>query len=194
MPIAFTDKFNIDKSIFNKTGVFDVILDIDSKIFIDPALLAFCEAEEFKGSKEKAERYFSSITSLIKASINSGKFPNQFWGRADQLLTFKEVSGTCLGYSKDNTDGNSIGPVLRRSILQTVKELILAGEEDPTIYELLGVFQEKVGCDRISDLLTFILLPEILSFTERIVKQFNIGDMIITYKNVSYYTCKNEYN
>lgn len=194
MPIAFTDKFSINKENFNETGAFDVILDVDSKIFIDPALLGVCTVKEFKGSKEKVEKYFSSINSLIKASINSEKFPNQFWKRADQLLTFKEISETCFGYSKDNTDGNSIGPVLRKAILQTIQELILAGENDPIIYELLGVFQENIGCDRISDLLTFILLPEILSFTERVVIQFGLGDITFTYGKASYRTCKNEYN
>lgn len=194
MPITFTDKFDISKDDFIKTGAFDVILDIDSKIFIDPALLGVCSVKEFKGAKEKVERYFSNINSLVRASINSGKFPNQFWNRADQLLTFKEVSGTCFGYSNNSTDGNSIGPVLRKAILQTIKELILAGENDPAIYELLGVFQEGIGCDRISDLLTFILIPEILSFTERVIAQFGLDDITFKYGEVKYRICKNQYN
>ena len=35
------------------------------------------------------------------------------------------------------------------------------GEADPVLFELLGVFQEGIGCDRISDLITFILKEDI---------------------------------
>ena len=84
--------------------------------------------------------------------------------------------------------------MLRTNILHTIKELIIAGEKDPTLFELLGVFQEGIGCDRVSDLLTFILLPEILEYTHRVIETFGISNRKIRFRNKEYSTCFNEYN
>lgn len=191
MAISFTDEYKINKNEFLSTGAFDVILDVDSRLFIDLALLDLCEVYEFKDAREKVEKYFADIITLLKHS----KIKNDmFWKRADRLLTFKELTGTCFGYSHYGTSGNSIGQVLRETILYTIKELISVGETDPSIFELLGVFQEGIGADRISDLLTFILTEEIYKFTDRVVSQFGLGDTTIKYNNQSYQICINKYN
>lgn len=190
MPISFTDKYNIDKEEFSSTGAFDVILDVDSRVFIDPALLDKCIEPEFVGCKNKVEKYFTNIITLLSCSKSRG---DRFWKKADELLTFKEIAGTCFGYSK-GTDGNAIGPVYRQMILQSMHELIEAGEKDPTIFELLGVFEEGIGCDRISDLLTFILLPEILIYTQRILFKFGLDTHTVSYNRIEYKTAINDYN
>ena len=41
MPITFSEQFNISKEVLEITGVFDVILDIDTRVFIDPALWSY---------------------------------------------------------------------------------------------------------------------------------------------------------
>ncbi len=95
--------------------------------------------------------------------------------KADKLLTFKEIKGTCLGYSNQGTNGNAIGKELRKNILKTSKELQKSGEVDPVIFELLNVFQEKVGCDRVSDLLTFILRKHIMKYNIRINQELGVS-------------------
>ncbi len=142
MPITFSEQFNLPIAVLEKTGVFDVILDVDTRVFIDPALLELCTEPEFIEAREKLERYFSNIITLLAHSKNNQDI---YWKKADQLLKFKELSGTCFGYSKYGTGGNAIGPVLRKAILSTIKELMTAGETDPVLFELLGVFQEGVG-------------------------------------------------
>jgi hypothetical protein len=191
MPISLTDKYKIKKKEFEKTGAFDVILDVDSRVFIDPALIESYNEFEFKDCKKKIEKYFSQIITLLKCSKKEN---DMFWKKADKLLKFKEIKGTCFGYSKSSTDGNAIGPIYRYSILQSITALIEAGELDPTIFEILSVFQEGIGCDRISDLITFILLPEILSYTQRILSLFNLDKADITNCGIKYKTTINEYN
>lgn len=191
MPVVFSEKFNIDEKVIKSTGVFDVIMDIDTQVFIDPALLELCTESEFVGAKEKVEKYFSNIITLLKHSKSKS---DMFWKRADKLLTFKEIKGTCFGYSEKGTSGNAIGPKLRKSILTTIKDLITEGEEDPTLFELLGVFQEKIGCDRISDLLTFLLYENIIQYTDRVVKECNLSVVKIRYKGNLYNVCINPYN
>jgi len=191
MPVSFTDKYKLDKSAYLEMGAFDVILDVDSRLFIDPALLELCSIKEFVGAKEKAEKYFAGIITLLSHSHTD---TDMYWKQADKLLKFKELSGTCFGYSQNGTAGNSIGKQLRYVILCTIKELIEVGEKDPTLFELLGVFQEGIGCDRISDLLTFILAPEIFTFTQRVIEQFKLADTEIRYRGKTYKTCRNEFN
>lgn len=79
--------------------------------------------------------------------------------------------------------------------MYTIKELINAGKIDPVIFELLGVFQEGIGADRISDLITFILIENIYSFTDRVLSQFNTIEKIeIENNQKTYQTCLNRYN
>lgn len=171
MPKSFTDEFKVDKELFDKAGALDIILDVDSNYFIDPALLRVCKVPEFVKASELTEEYFSNIIVLLKHSKSLG---DMYWKKADRLLTFKEITGTCLGYSNQGTSGNAIGKELRKNILETIKELQKSGEGDPVIFELLNVFQEKVGCDRVSDLLTFILRDQIVEYNIRINNELNV--------------------
>ena len=181
MAKSFTDEFLIEKNSFEATNALDIILDIDTKFFIDPALLEQCDIPEFKGAKEKVETYFANIITLLKVSKQNG---DMFWRRADELLTFKEIRGTCLGYANSGTNGNAIGKKLRRMILATISVLLREGEVEPVIFELMGVFQEKIGCDRISDLITYVLKEEIINFTKRVnIEFFNAEELVLNKYN-----------
>ena len=191
MPITFSEEFNIPKASIKKEGVFDVILDVDTRVFIDPALLELCTEPEFSNAREKVETYFSKIITLLN---HSKKTNDMYWRGADRLLAFRELSGTCFGYSQYGTSGNAIGRKLRYVILTTIKELMTEGETDPVLFELLGVFQEGIGCDRVSDLITFILREDIIKYTQRIVSRFNISTITVQLKDQQYKTCRNPYN
>lgn len=191
MPVKFSEEYSIDVAELDKMSVFDVILDVDTRVFLDPALLELTNQQEFVGARNKISEYFSKIIILLKHSKTKG---DMFWVEADKSLTFTELTGTCFGYSQKGTSGNGIGSVLRGKVLSTVKELIEAGEEDPIIFELLGVFQEKIGCDRISDLITYILRYEIFAYTERVIDALGIPSATFYYSNTSYRACLNSYN
>ena len=164
MPITFSEQFNISKEVLEITGVFDVILDIDTRVFIDPALLELCTEPEFLDARKKVEKYFSDIITLLRHSKSQ---TDMYRKRAERMLTFTELSGTCFGYSQNGTGGNAIGSVLRKTILNTIQDLMTEGDTDPVLFELLGVFQEGIGCDRVSDLITFILREDMLKLSSR---------------------------
>lgn len=191
MPVTFSEQFNISESLLESTGVFDVILDVDTRVFIDPALLELCKEPEFVDVCSKVENYFSNIITLLQHSKQKN---DMYWRRANRLLTFNELSGTCFGYSQNGTGGNAIGPVLRDTILSTIKELMVEGETDPVLFELLGVFQEGIGCDRVSDLITFILKENILNYTQRIVTKAGLPTITVNSNLQQYLTCRNPYN
>lgn len=109
MPITFSEQFNISKEVLEITGVFDVILDIDTRVFIDPALLELRTEPEFLDARKKVEKYFSDIITLLRHSKSQ---TDMYRKRAERMLTFTELSGTCFGYSQNGTGGNAIGSVL----------------------------------------------------------------------------------
>ncbi len=191
MPITFSEQFHVSPQTLKKTGVFDVILDVDTRVFIDPALLELCNEPEFIGAREKVEKYFSNIITLLK---HSNQKKDMFWNQANRLLKFKELSGTCFGYSQSGTGGNAIGTVFRDAILSTIKELMIEGETDPVLFELLGVFQEGIGCDRVSDLITYILREDIFKYTQRVLTEAEIPIATFHFERKSYLTCVNPYN
>lgn len=191
MPITFSEEFNVDAQKLDELCLFDVILDVDTRVFIDPALLELCDVPEFVDAKSTVEKYFSNIISLLS---HSKRKRDQFWKCANRLLTFSELEGTCFGYSQGGTSGNAIGSVLRENILSTTKELMNEGMTDPVLFELLGVFQENVGCDRISDLITFILRKNILEYTQRVVEECKIPFIYVKLGTTKYKSCRNPYN
>ena len=58
---------------------------------------------------------------------------------------------------------------------------MIEGETDPVLFELLGVFQEGIGCDRVSDLITFILRENILQYTQRVVIDVGITSITVRF-------------
>ena len=191
MPVKFSEAFKINPLTFKELGVFDVILDVDTRVFFDPARISLASAPEFIGAKEKVERYCSNIITLLSHSKNRG---DMYWKRADKMLNFRELSGTCFGYSQKGTGGNAIGRVLRQNILDTIVDLLREGATDPTLFELLGVFQENIGCDRISDLITFILSDEIFAYTDRIVSSLPVDNITVAHNKHPYRVCINPFN
>ena len=175
---SFTDTFDIDKQTFASLGAFDPVIGVDSRLFIDPALLDECEAPEFADASQKVEEYFGAIITLLEISRHEG---DASWKKAERLLTFTEIRGTCLGYCRTNNTGTGIGPTHRRNILESVCALIKAGVLNLTIFELIGVFEEKIGADRISDLLTHILRSTIARYTARVSNQLGYRSTTINY-------------
>ena len=96
------------------------------------------------------------------------------WSEARSRLTFREVGGVGLGFSKKRDTGSAVGPELAEGLLATACDLVAAGYDDPAIFELAGVLQDDFGPDRISDMTISIILPHILRFTERVARDLGV--------------------
>ena len=106
--VTFVDYFHIDPDDFAKTYAFNPNLDGDSKLYIDPKLIKSCSIEEFINSSNVIKSYFSKILRLVRLS----RYENDaVWNAAVKLLHFKEMPGTCIGYSNSGTSGNSVGSI-----------------------------------------------------------------------------------
>ena len=63
-----------------------------------------------------------------------------------------------------------MGKMLRNQILRTAKEIVDAGIKDPEFFELLGLFEEGIGPDRISDMVGRIIIDDLYKYTDRVFR------------------------
>jgi len=173
----------VDSKDFQKKGVFDSFIDIDSRLHIDPGLLSQSTIPEFKSAHETFQQYFRNVGVLISSTKERG---DTFWREAHRKLQFKERASTALGYSKGGTSGNAIGPVLATRMLDTVTQIFEAGIKDPIIFELVGMIEEGIGADRISDMTISILLENFAEYTQRLCVELNIKTRTVKMRGKSY--------
>ncbi|SDG32346.1 hypothetical protein SAMN04487996_117152 [Dyadobacter soli] len=173
----------VDGKEFQKKGIFDSFIDIDSRLHIDPGLLSKSTIPEFKDSHAIFQEYFRNVGILISNSKQRG---DTFWREAHRKLQFRERANTALGYSKGGTFGNAIGPILATKMLDTVTQIFEAGINDPIIFELVGMIEDGIGADRISDMTISILLENFAKYTQRLCSELSIKTRSVKIKGEVY--------
>lgn len=191
MATSISDHLGVDPQLFALTGAFDAILDVDSLLFIDPHLLPDSKASEIACSYQRVLTHFRKILTVLSACHTVG---DPFWREADRLFKFPELKGLCIGYSGKSTSGSGMGPGLRRQVLSTAKAIVDAGVANPELFELIGVFEEKIGPDRISDMVGKIIVKDLLAYTSRTLTELGAPVKLISYDNESYRSVTNPYN
>ncbi len=172
MPTRISEALNIDSKILKKYGVLNSFADIDSLFYIDPFLLDTTDIPEFQTSRQRFEEYFSKVLRLVETSSSIG---DRFSREAFKLLQFKELQFIGLGYSSKSQSGSAIGPKFARVLFNTTKDIITAGIKDPSIFELVGLFEEGIGPDRISDMTSNIIIEDILKYNQRLISDLKIN-------------------
>ncbi len=163
-PALFSQKFGVLPALLDKAGFIDPILNGDTKLFIDPLLIEISSNKKIsKEAFDLLKKRFSEVIALVNASqLNTDKA----WTAALQRLDLSEAPQTCLGYGGSSIGGSSRPIELKQKILKTAKEIINLGEKDPEIIPLMGLFEEGVGPDTISDMTTNFIQPILAEITE----------------------------
>lgn len=152
-------------------GVLNAHLGIDNLLFVDPNLLTRVKIPEFHGAREDLTNYFSSVIKLLTKSREKGDVA---WREAEKRLTFQEEHGAALGYAGAGGYGRAVGPELAAALVERGHEIVSLGIDDPEIFELIGLFQEGVGPDLLSDMAVAILRDRFLHFTGRITRELDL--------------------
>ncbi|MBO3652906.1 hypothetical protein [Acinetobacter bereziniae] len=172
MIISFVDEYKINISKFEEMGAFDPILGVDTRLFIDPSLIRDNKIPEFKNAYSKIQNFFEKIIRLLKQAKVTSK-SDIFWKGALNVFKTNEIKGFSIGYSS-NTQGSGIGEKKKLRILTNIKAIIDAGNDDPAIFELVGAFEDGVGPDLISDMITNILIEELVAYTQRVSRELGV--------------------
>jgi hypothetical protein len=185
--VYFNQRFGVSAIAMQKLGVFNAKIGVDNRMFVDPKLLNLGK-DEFDGAHEELVTYFSGIVQLVKL-IKSKTPVDQAWTAAWNRMRFKETANTAMGFSKEGTDGNGIGEVLAKRIVQRACEILPNIDFAPDLFELIGVFAERIGCDRLSDMIVSILKARFLLYTERITKELGVQHTVEASYKSSKYIC-----
>lgn len=189
-----SDYLNISKNEFNELGIFDPFIGVDTHLFLDPALLRVTKIKEFKNSYEKLTIHFQDVLKLLVVSKTENDI---FWKEALKRLIFKETRGISIGYGSNTSDGNAIGPKLAKKITKTASEIAKMGFNDTSIFELICLFEEGMGADRLSDMTISIIKKDIVTYTDRMVTELKLKqEQIYTFKsknNISYKLIKDPF-
>jgi hypothetical protein len=169
MAFLLSEYLNIESKKISDEGIFDAVIGVDTKLFIDPSLLINIKIKEFNRSREKLVSYFSKIITLLK--FGESKRTKR---TAIKMLTFPEPVGLSIGYGSDNDNGAGIGREKAEKIFTSALELYNLGITDPEIIEIIGIFEEGFGPDLISDMTINILEEDFCNYTQNFCKKLNI--------------------
>jgi len=191
MAVLFSDYYGINKKELEKQGIFNSIIGLDTKLFLDPHLLKNTKIPEFRQSRSRIKKYYEDIIKLLLVHRQRG---DRAWREALKRLRFKETKGVFIGYGVHGGDGNAIGFGLARRLIDTAIEIIGMGIKDPEIFELIGLFEKNFGADRLSDMTIAIIQDDVYDYTYNIVKKFKIKNTInLKYRDKSYILPKHPY-
>ncbi|GBU17768.1 MULTISPECIES: hypothetical protein [Methylobacterium] len=182
-PALFSQHFGIDPQRLADRGIFDPVLNGDTKLFIDPMLLDHAANRSFAAdARQTFNGYFETVIKLIAGSKARGDVP---WRAAERKLQFPEVPFTCLGYGASTIRGSGGGTVQTSTLVQTASEIIELGVTDPDLFVAMALIEEGIGPDRISDMTTKIILPVLIAHTQAICKALDLqtGQMTFTLSN-----------
>lgn len=170
-PATIASEFGIDVVVLDKLGVVNVLLNTDTLVFIDPLLLEESAHKEIsEGAYQSYRVRFEKIIKLLSVSNAVDDVP---WRNAKRLFRFSENSWTCLGYGT-TVNGSGFGKDLISSTLDTASQIVALGVDDIDLFMALALFEEGIGPDRISDMATNIILPDLISFSNRVNKTLKI--------------------
>lgn len=166
----------------DENGIFDPVLDKDSHFFINLQRLKKTAIPEFMESYKNIHEHFRKIIKLLDRAERKEK-TDIYYKQALAMFNFSEVNGICLGYAKGKS-GAGFGSELASQVVSTAYDIVKAGVVDPEFFELLPLFQENVGADRLSDMIATLILKDIQTYTKRINSELEIDQT--QYENLSF--------
>ncbi len=191
MPIRLNTLVGVSSEKLDDAGVFNSFIDMDSNFHVDPSLLSNLDIPEFRDAREKFDNYFKKVLQLLKLSNSTH---DKFYLQAVKKLKFKEIPYISLGFSSEGNHGGGIGIYFAKQLAETGKIIADAGFENPQVFELIGIFEEGIGSDRISDMTISIIYDNIIQYTKRLAKELRIKTTTFSYKGEDIQLPKNSYN
>lgn len=163
--MRFTEQFGITRR--RGDDWYDPHLTVDTKLFVDPLLvLKKGLTGPWKGAHDELLAHFVLCYHLV---AKGGSATSLSAKRASRLLTFPEPSEFCLGYTSVGTRGSGGGPAVARQMTDGIAIAIAAGLKDPEHIEEIGILNEGIGADRISDALCNVLKGRFITYTRAVV-------------------------
>ncbi len=171
-PTHFSKHFNIPKERLNELGVFDPILNQDTKVFVDPLILKD-NKDEF--SKQAFTVFNDFFTTLLKKLMLSKQEGDNGYIQAKRMIKFPEYQYTCIGYAGTSNRGSGAGGKINDIIFEGAREIVNNAKNDSEAFLLLPLFcKGDIGGDRISDMTQNIIDKLICEYTVEIMQKLDL--------------------
>jgi hypothetical protein len=168
--MLFSEAFHINK--IGRDDWFDPILDTDTPLFVDPFLIFKEQATDWSGTHAQLIGHFNTCFQLI--AQGNRNHASVAYKKALRLLTFPEPKELCLGYTKSGTGGAGGGQGYARLIAGAMEEAIERGLTDLRHFEELGILNEGIGPDRISDFTCNVLRSRLIAYTKSVTQRHHL--------------------
>ena len=145
----------------DEEGIFDPILDLDANYFINIKRIKDTKEKYFENSYGRIQQFFENIYKILSSTTDKN---SRIYRQAIKMFDFPEINNIGLGYSKGRY-GNGFGSMLAEKIISDAKEIIDAGNKDADLFQLIGLFEENVGPDRLSDMYSHLIYDDIINYT-----------------------------
>lgn len=166
--MRFSETFDIQRS--DADDWFDPHLTIDTKLFIDPLLLLEAGGEWAQAHGELIA-HFVHCYRLVARATSSASVSAQ---AARRLLTFPEPFEVGLGYTAGGTRGSGAGDRFAARMADGIAVAIAAGLGQPEHIEEIGILNEGIGADRISDATANVIKGRLIAYTQMIARRHKI--------------------
>jgi len=178
----YSEYFKIKSSNLKQYDVFNGFVNRDALYYMLPYELENIKIEEFKDSYATFKQYFSDIITLLENSDGN----DAFYRRAEKKFQFHEIGHIGLGYSKTGKNGSGIGKSFATQLTKTAYQFVKAGIKNPEIFQLIGLLEEGIGADRISDMTISILQDDFLRYTQRIAQELKLKTLDFSFNSIHY--------
>lgn len=166
--VHFSDFFNVSPEELEKYGAFNISLISDMPLFIDPFLLFSSNKSEYQALHKQILTYLSFLKERAEEKIEDGALIKSWY-------SFPEMKQNWLGYSQIGNSGKGLGRYFAKNMHSLMpvafKDLGKESLTDSTHLEKVGLFNQGVGRDNISDFTTNLILDFLLKYTETFAKK-----------------------
>lgn len=168
----FSDFFEIPNSQVEGYGAFDISLDSDLPLFIDPFLLFNSDKPEYAALHESILAYLTFLRDkALLGPVDDGLL--RAW------YCFKEVKQNWFGFTILGNDGHGLGMDFARSLSSNLG-LLFSDPAEPIStskhLEKVTLIRGGVGRDNISDFVTSLIKEYLLKFTEEFARNYLAAD------------------
>jgi hypothetical protein len=151
---------------------FDTLLITDTRPYVDPFRVYADPGPSWEGSHDHLLAFFAMVMAYIGEAGNNTSHPA--WQKAKNLLLFPEPQEFCLGTAVGSPKGSGSGAGLQRFMLEGAKTAVGLGVVDIKHMEMLVLFSDGIGVDRISDITCNVLKSYFIRYTQGVCERHDV--------------------
>lgn len=163
--MLFSDVFKISKQVIENYGAINLSLASDTPLYIDPLLIYSNDDENIRSQYQNIVKYLLFLNKQAKKDSSKDSIRYYF--------TFKEIKNNWLGVSKKGNVGSALGFEFGQELYNHINQVCENNNVSNTIHiEKMFLLNKGVGKDKISDMVTNILLEFLVEYTEQFAKLY----------------------